>query len=203
MNPIIFVHGIGGDRKQYKPIMDYLRKNNINNFYEFNYVNKFGFCHIKDLAEELAEFIKDNVKEKAVNIIGFSQGGIIALAYLRFYKNAEVEKLFTVCTPHRGSKLAKIMSLPGFVDLRPGSDLLKELEKFTINCETEIYALYTPLDIMVFPGWNARQKHGKNKIIFAPEHNVAFSWLTTKKFILKNLLKENKYERIANFIRGL
>lgn len=205
MNPILFIHGFGGYCSQYKPIQDYLKKNSISNFYEFNYDNKFGLCHIKELAEDLAKFIKDNIKEKSINIIGYSQGGIIALAYLKYYQNIEVEKVFTICTPHKGSRLANIKSiiLPGIVDLRPESTLLKEVEMFCVACDSEIYAIYTPFDLMVFPGWNAKHKHGINKIIFAPTHNVAFFWPSTKKFILKNLLKKNKYERITNFIRRL
>ena len=188
MNPILFVHGFGGSKKQYQPIIKYLKEKGISNFYEFEYENKYGLAPIITVAEELAEFINKNIKEENLNIIGFSQGGVIALAYLKYYKNKNVEKLFTLCTPHKGSKLANIMKLPGLIDLQPNSKLLKELENFAGESSVKIYSVYTPFDLMVFPGWNARSTYGKKKIIFAPTHPVAFFWTATKKFVYNNLL---------------
>ncbi|MCX6720101.1 MAG: hypothetical protein NTV36_03295 [Candidatus Staskawiczbacteria bacterium] len=188
MEPILFVHGLGGGEQHYQPIIKYLKEKGINNFYEFNYDNRIGLSPIKIIAKELAEFIDKNVKEEGITIIGLSQGGIIALAYMKYYPNKIVNKLFTICTPHKGSKLAKILNLPGIVDLRPSSKLLEELEVFVEESKTNIYSVYTPFDLMVFPGWNARSKFGKQKIVFAPTHPGAFSWPATLEFIYKNLL---------------
>jgi len=187
MEPILFIHGLGGYAEQYQPIIKYLKKKGIKKFYEFNYSNKFGFSSIKVVAKELSEFIDKNVKEKNLNIIALSQGGVIALTYLKFFKNRNINKLFTICSPHKGSILAKIMDLPGLVELRPKSNLLKELENFAEKSKINIYSVYTPFDLMVFPGWNARSRHGKRKLVFAPTHPAAFSWPATLKFIYKNL----------------
>ena len=84
--------------------------------------------------------------------------------------------------------LAHAMNLPGFIDLRKSSKLLKELETFAKESKIDIYSVYTPFDLMVFPGWNARPNYGKKKIIFATTHLTAFSWPATMKFIYKNLI---------------
>lgn len=188
MNPILFIHGFGGTEEQYQPIIKFLKEKGIKDFYEFNYDNKFGLAPIKELAKELSEFLSKNVKEENINIIAISQGGIIALAYLKYFKNKNVERLFTLCSPHKGSRLAKIMNLPGLIDLRPNSGLLKDLEIFVEENKINIFSVYTPFDLMVFPGWNARSKYGKKKIVFAPTHPSAFSWPATTRFIHKNLL---------------
>ena len=188
MNPILFIHGIAGDAKQYQPIIKYLKSKGINNFYEFTYESRIGLSPIKEISKDLADYIKENIKEPDINIVSFSQGGIIALAYLKFFKNKKVNKLFTICSPHKGSQLAYLLNLPGFIDLRPGSTLLKELEDFTKGDEIRIYSLYTPLDLMVFPGWNAIPKNGHTKMILSPSHASAFFWPSTKRFIYKNLL---------------
>ncbi|MFA6189953.1 MAG: hypothetical protein WC711_00335 [Candidatus Staskawiczbacteria bacterium] len=192
MKPILFIHGFGGDRKQYKSLIQYFKRKGINNFYEFNYDNKFGLAPIKVIAKELSEFIGKNIKEDTINIVAISQGGIIALAYLKYYlpeqaSNIKVDKLFTLCSPHRGSKLARIINLPGLIDLQPNSNLLKELENFIQENKINVYSIYTPFDLMVFPGWNAKSKYGKNKIIFAPAHPLVFLWPSVKRFIYKNL----------------
>ena len=192
MNPILFIHGIGGNDEQYQPTIKYLRKKRINNFYEFGYKNRFGTVPIKVVAQELADFIAKNVKEKNINIVGISQGGIIALAYLKYYNNpnVKVDKIFTICAPHKGSHLAriKIVNLPGLVDLQPNSELLKELEIFGKENKINLYSVYTPFDLMVFPGWNARARYGKKKIIFSPGHASSLSWRPMIKFIYENLI---------------
>lgn len=198
MNSILFVHGFGGYAEQYQPIIKFLKKKGFENFYEFEYENKFGFGSLKDISKELADFISKNVKEEKIDIIAFSQGGIIALEYLKDFlpaqtgKNREVERLFTLCTPYKGSKLAKAANLPGIVELRPKSDFLAGLEKFIEKSKINIYSVYTPFDLMVFPGWNAKSKFGKNKIVFAPTHPKVFSWPETLKFIYKGLTDSDK-----------
>jgi triacylglycerol lipase len=193
MKPILFIHGIGGSARQYQPIIKYLKNKGIKKFYEFNYESKIGMHPIKVIAEELSKFIDKNIEEKDINIIAISQGGIIALTYLKFYlpkrknKNLKVDRLFTICSPHSGSKWANLFSLPGIIDLRPNSKLLRELERFAFDEDLNIFSVYTPFDLMVFPGWNAKRKYGKNKIVFAPTHPSAFRWKTTKKFIYENL----------------
>lgn len=187
--PILFIHGLGGSKKQYQPIIKYLKNKGIARFYEFIYESRIGLHPIKTLAKDLAEYIDKNIKENDINIIAFSQGGIIALTYLKYNKNRNVKKLFTLCSPHKGSLLAYIFNLPGLCDLRPKSNLLSELEVFAKELEMDIYSIYTPFDLMVFPGWNARPKFGKAKLILAPAHPVAFFWPSTKKFVYKNLIK--------------
>jgi triacylglycerol lipase len=188
MIPILFVHGFGSNKSQYGPIIRYLRKKGFNNFYEFEYKNKFGQVHIKELANELSKFIDKNINETSINIVGFSQGGIIALAYLKYFKNRNIEKLFTLCSPYEGSLLAYLASFPGFIDLRPNSILLCDIKKFAQEDKTNIFSVYTPFDLMVFPGWNAKPKYGKTKMVLAPLHPVAFFWPATKKFIYKNII---------------
>ncbi len=189
MDPILFIHGFGAGKKQYQPIKKYLKKKGINNFYEFDYDNKFGLASFKLTAKVLSNFIEENIKEENINIIAISQGGIIALEYLKYFKNKNVKKLFTLCSPHSGSMLANMAVLPGLVDLRANSKLLKELETFVRDSKIDIYSVYTPFDLMVFPGWRARSKYGKQKIVFAPTHPFAFWWPATFKFIYENIIK--------------
>jgi triacylglycerol lipase len=194
MEPILFVHGIAGDEKDYKPLIDFLKTKEFDKFYEFKYASRIGIHPIKVIAKELAEYIEKNIKEEKINIIALSQGGIIALAYLKYFfpipngKNLHINKLFTICAPHRGSMVAKMLNWPGIIDLRPNSELLKDLETFVKEGRVNLYSVYTPFDLMVFPGINAKPMFGKTKMVLAPFHVSAFYWPSTKKFILDNLI---------------
>ncbi|MCX6720944.1 MAG: hypothetical protein NTW11_04025, partial [Candidatus Staskawiczbacteria bacterium] len=196
--PILFIHGFGGYVEQYQPIIKYLEKKGFEKFYEFEYNKKFGLTSINVVAKELADYIGKNIKEDTIDIISLSQGGIIALTYLKDYlplqkeREINIDKIFTLCTPYKGSELAKVADFPGFIDLRPGSKLLKGLEVFVKQNKINIYSVYTPFDLTVFPGWNAKSTVGKSKIVFAPTHPAVFSYPSALKFIYKGLTDKDK-----------
>ena len=73
--PILLVHGFGGDRRQYRPIIEYLSQRGFVNFYEFEYGNSFGQVSVRDIAQLLSEYVHAQVKENRIFIIGVSQGG--------------------------------------------------------------------------------------------------------------------------------
>lgn len=189
MNSILFVHGFNGDEGEYQSIIKYLKKRGFSNFYEFVYGKNLGQVPIKNIAKELSEFIEKNIRDEEIDIIAMSQGGVVALAFLQYYKNKKIGKLFNLCTPYKGSFWAYFLKSPGGIDLRPNSALLKGIDGYLKNNNIDIYSVYTPFDLMVFPGWNAKPRYGKTKMIFAPIHPFAFFWRSTKKFIYKNLLK--------------
>jgi esterase/lipase len=164
MLSIVFIHGLGGSRFDYKVIIKCLKQHNYNKFYEFTYNDNKS---LKDIAKDFNNYIK-NIKGEKV-IIGLSQGGIIA----RLIK--QNAKIITICTPHKGSLTAYLSKR--YKDLRPNSELLKTLKN------NNIYSIYTPFDFVVFPGWNA--KYGKSKITYSLLHPLAFQSKTSLNFILE------------------
>lgn len=183
--PILFIHGFSGGRYEFKPIIIYLSKHGYSRFYEFTYQRKFGQVSIRDIAKELSDYVKANVKEKEIAIIGCSQGGLVAEYYMKHLCNKGVKRLITLCTPHKGTLLAYLWNWPGIKDLRPGSKLIVEMKDFMKY--RWCYAVYTPFDLMVFPGWNAIPDNGKAKMSLAVAHPLAF-WLPgSLKFVKESL----------------
>ncbi len=191
MLPILFIHGFGGGAYEFQPIIRYLKKRGYDKFYEFTYEKKHGDIPLSEVAKELADFVKQNVTEQGFHIIGVSQGGIIARYYLQNFNKKIVPKCVTLCTPHNGSLMAYLSNKPGFVDLRPGSKLLRELEEHEHKVSlTLFYGVYTPFDLMVFPGWYAKNKFANEmKMVLAPLHPLAFWWPSTLRFVLRVLEK--------------
>lgn len=187
-NAILFVHGFGGSKNEYQSIKKYLRKKGFEKFYEFEYAKKYGQVSLREIAKELSDFISNNITENEFDAITMSQGGIIFLTWLKYFRNREVNKIFTLCTPYKGSLWAYFSKRQGFIDLRPKSNLLCEIDQFLRISNIDIYSVFTPLDLMVFPGWNAKSKYGKVKMVLALLHPLAFMWSATKKFIYKNLI---------------
>ena len=185
--PILFVHGFGGGRYEFKFIEWYLRKKGYTKFYEFYYIKNFGQVSLRKLAEELSEFVKGNIKEKEIDMILISQGGIIGLYYLKHFNRKKVGKIITLCTPYQGSLTAYLLPLQGFMELRPGSSLLREINSYILKKRIDLYCIYSPLDLMIIPGWYAVPSRGRVKKVLAPLHPLVFWWPSTLKFIEESL----------------
>lgn len=182
--PILFIHGFGGGRYEFQPIIRFLKKHGDYTCYEFIYDKKFGQVSLKTIAAQLHKYICEHVKEPELDIVAISQGGIIARYYIAHYADRKIRKCVTLCTPHSGSSLACIGVFPGIKELQPDSVLLEELDTH----RAEYYAVYNPLDLMVFPGWRAKMKEAKvNKKVFALLHPLTFWKKETLEFILSVL----------------
>lgn len=185
--PVLFIHGFGGDTKEYQPLKNFLKNNGFNNFYEFYYQENLGQVSIKETSKKLADYINKNVREDILYIIGISQGGIIARYYINFLSNKKVPKCVTICSPHHGSIWAYFHNYPGFIDLRPNSKLLKYLSS-EYESKTKFYSIFNPIDLMVFPSTSAIfEKAEKNQKVLSPLHPTTFKNKKTFEFVLESL----------------
>ncbi len=179
-HPVVFIHGFKGGTHEYQQIIKYLNIYGDAVCYEFSYNEKFGQVSLKNIAEKLHEFILANCVESEIDIVALSQGGVIARYYIGKYHDRKIRKCITICTPHHGSLLAYLGIFPGIKELQPRSLFLKELD----TNHAEYYAVYNPLDLMVFPGWSgifARAK--ENKRVVSLFHPLTFSHPETLAFI--------------------
>ncbi len=182
--PIIFIHGFGGSAREYRPILRYLAERGSLTSYEFSYKERFGQVSLRDIAWQLHLYIQKHVMEERFDIVALSQGGIIARCYIGSYANKRVRTCVTVCTPHAGSFLANIGVLPGIIELKPASKFLAELD----TSSADYYTVYNPLDLMVFPGWNAKLACAKGSMcVRALLHPLTFSAKATLDFIYSSL----------------
>lgn len=185
-NPILFIHGFGGGKYEYKPVIKFLKNHSDPVCYEFVYKDKFGQSSIKLIAEHLHKYITENIFEPEIDVIAFSQGGIIARYYISHYSDTKVNKCITLCTPHSGSLMAYLGFFSGIKELQPNSPLLKNLD----ITKAEYYAVYNPFDLFVFPGWYAKLKFAKeNKKVYALLHPLTFWKKKTLNFIISVLGK--------------
>lgn len=103
-NPTILIHGIASD------------KNELNNMYLFlndkgikTYNIEVGNGKIDSIFMDMnkqCDIFANNINNlnisKKINIIGISQGGLLARCYVEKYSNNNVNSLITIGTPHMG-----------------------------------------------------------------------------------------------------
>lgn len=184
---VIFVHGFGGGRYEYQPLINFLKNYKIKS-YEFLYKERFGQVSLKKIAKQLNEFIRKNVKGKFI-LLGLSQGGIISTYYLEYLNGKKFcEKCIAICTPFYGSNLAYLFSLKGAKELRPKSVFLKKLREKIKKSKVKYYSIWNPLDLAVFPGKNANLEYArKSKKVISILHPKTFWEKETKEFILESI----------------
>ena len=189
---ILFVHGFAGNRRQYRPIISFLRRHGFTQFYEFSYAQRFGQAPIAEIAHQLDTFVRTQINENKVDCIAISQGGIIARYFIQRYGERKIRRCITLCAPHHGSWMAYLLPWHGVVNLRPASPLLRQLND--ADDHTPYYCVWTPFDLMVVPGWSARLRSAVgNHRVWSLAHPLAVRSRASLRFIL-NCLEESSPE---------
>ena len=161
--PTIVIHGIASNKNELEPFSNelYNELNSIKSTKSINisqksydeyqvYNMEIGngkltsiFTNINEQCQIFANNIQNlNIVDEKINIIGFSQGGLIARCYLEKYSSTikEVNTLITIATPHMGIYNSNNLPLPNAVKFY-WKDPYKysETNKFILNLNNEIY----------------------------------------------------------------
>lgn len=188
--PLIFVHGLGGNRGAFLLMSWYLWMHGRKRSYKIHF--KSGQS-IEDMATALAHFIRDVRKvtgEKQVEIIAHSLGGIIArLAITRYRLSSFVKTLITLGTPHHGTYPARYANTGITRDIRPGSKLIKQMEKMRWPRGVRGVTLWSRNDLFVLPAESAAM-NGTVKIDVTPFTHYSYlidpkSWAVVAKALAR------------------
>jgi hypothetical protein len=66
-HPIVLVHGFGGGRHEFKPIVTFLKQHGHTEIYEFTYKEKWGLTPTRDSSEEIRRVRRKAPPEKNVS----------------------------------------------------------------------------------------------------------------------------------------
>ncbi len=159
--PILLVHGMVDNRSVFTLLRRGLRRRGFGRVLSHNYSPLTR--DVRGAAEQLAERVELLCAEtgfERLHVIGHSTGGVIARYYVqRLGGDARVHTLVTLGAPHAGTHAARLLPHPLARQLRPGSDLLQELQEPAPDCRTRFVALWSDLDQMIVPKGAARIQH--------------------------------------------
>lgn len=151
-SPLIFVHGLGGNRGNFLLMSWYLRFSGRKRSY------KIHFDHgqsLEQMSLALARFVRDVKKttgEKKVEIVAHSLGGIVALMAVRDHRLASsVKTLITLGSPHGGTYAARYANTDAIRELRPDSELIKRLNKKRWPKEVRGVTFWSRNDVFILP----------------------------------------------------
>ena len=151
--PILLVHGLVDNRSIFTLLRRTLRRRGFGRVIPLNYSPLTQ--DVRSVAARLAALIEKTCEEtgyERVHVIGHSLGGVVARYYVqRMGGDARVHTLCTLGSPHSGTYAAKLW--PGGVvrQLRPGSELMRELAEPAPGCRTRFVSFWSDMDQLIVP----------------------------------------------------
>jgi triacylglycerol lipase len=159
--PILLVHGMVDNRSIFTVLRRGLRRRGFGRIFSINYSPLTN--DVRTASERLAakvELLCAETGFERIHVIGHSMGGIIARYYVqRLGGDARVHTLVTMGTPHDGTLAAHLVPSRLARQLRPDSDIVRELRTDAAGCRTRFLVLWSDLDQMIVPRRAARLEH--------------------------------------------
>jgi triacylglycerol lipase len=124
------------------------------------------------------------------SIVAFSMGGIVSRHYLQQRGGAErCDHLFTISSPHNGTKAAWLYPTQGAREMRPDSEFLKNLRASESNLGAMPVASYwTPMDLIILPADSSVWRRADNIKTHSPLHPL----MVTSRTVLNDISRRLK-----------
>jgi hypothetical protein len=116
--------------------------------------NTFDKCRDRVISEVEERYAHDDPTATVeVDVLAFSMGGLVARHAARPRpdgKRLRIRRLFTISSPHRGARLARLPTLDARVkDMRPGSEFLVALDEALAEADYELLTYARLHDVIV------------------------------------------------------
>jgi pimeloyl-ACP methyl ester carboxylesterase len=159
--PVLLVHGFIDNRSIFALMRRNLRRRGFTSVCSWNYSPLLGDVArgAADLGAHIERLCEQTGHER-IHVVGHSLGGLIARYHVQKQGgDRRVDSLVTLGTPHQGSLWAHVLPTTLVRQLRPGSDLLQDLDEPAAGCRTPLTAIYSDLDQVVVPTSSGRCEH--------------------------------------------
>lgn len=152
-----------------------------------NLVPNDGSVSLGILAEQVKDYIDENFSQaQAVDLIGFSMGGLVTRYYLQRLGGVEkVKRYITISAPNQGTLLGYSLPLLGVREMAWQSDFLGDLNRDyqQLLAPLQITNIWTPFDLMILPPSSSHLDIGEEIILPVPVH----AWMVSDRRCLEQV----------------
>ncbi|KOG14409.1 MULTISPECIES: lipase family alpha/beta hydrolase [Streptomyces] len=160
--PVVLLHGFVDNRSVFVLLRRALARHGRDHVESLNYSPLTW--DLRAAAEELGRRVEETCArtgQAEVDVVGHSLGGLVARYYVqRLGGDARVRTLVMLGTPHSGTTVAPLADAHPLVrQMRPGSEVLRELAGPAPGCRTRFVSFWSDLDQVMVPVETARLDH--------------------------------------------
>lgn len=171
-HPVLLLHGIWRSGAVFRTMTRYLAERGFA-VHSLDLVPSDGRVGLDRLAEQVAAYIEATFPPGSpLDLVGFSMGGIVGRYYVQRLGGIErVRRFITISSPHHGSHWAHVQKLPGYLQLRPRSPFIEDLNSdVAMLSRLNFTSIWTPLDLMILPPSSSRLPVGEEVLVATPLH---------------------------------
>jgi triacylglycerol lipase len=176
-NPVVLVHGLNDTARVFDRMTENLAQLGWP-VHSLNLLPANGDCCLKELAQQLADFIHKTLPaEQPFDLLGFSMGGMVSRYYLQRLGGIDrVQRFISISAPNFGTVIAFGSFQYGCMQMRPNHDFINDLNRDLLMLrKLNFTAIWTPMDLMIVPASNSQMPFGKDVKIPVPLH----PWMLT------------------------
>jgi triacylglycerol lipase len=153
--PVLIVHGIWDTAAVMAPLVKGLAKRGIDRMHAID-LPRSGRASIAELGAIVvreAQALAEREKVESIDLVGFSMGALVSRWYVqRGGGKSRVRRFVSISGPHHGTFNARLLPTPAGRDMRPSSDLLRDLAADVDPFgPVDVHCVYTPFDLMILP----------------------------------------------------
>ncbi len=183
LNSVLLIHGIDDTDAIFHKMIPYLQSQGWE-VHSFSMIPSNGKVGLDRLAQQVVDYVDKTFKpEQAIDLVGFSMGGIISRYYIQRLGGIDrVQRFITISSPHQGTLTAYGRSNPGCLQMKPHSAFLDNLNHDVAQLERlNFTSIWTPLDLMILPASSSHLPVGKARKIPVGGH----AWMVTDSRVLQ------------------
>lgn len=177
--PVLFVHGTSQTARFYSAMVDSFADAGWarERMYAVSLHPADGQLPLEVMAYEVlsaAEVLRRHTGAERIDVVAYSQGALSARYWMQeLGGQRHVRRFVSISGPHHGTRAAYLLGDPAIVQMRPGSDFLRALNRHEGEWgETEVFSFWTPTDITVSPPDSSRLAGATNRTFFVPVHQL-------------------------------
>jgi triacylglycerol lipase len=171
-NPVVLIHGIDDTCAIFCKLEPYLQRLGWD-VHSLDLIPNNGDVGLDRLAQQVNQFIQTTfAPNQAIDIVGFSMGGIISRYYIQRLGGIQrVQRFVTVSSPHFGTLTAYLRPNLGGNQMQPNSAFLWDLNQDA----AALAQIWTPLDLVIVPARSSEMPVGKSCQVWVGGH----AWMVT------------------------
>ncbi len=163
MRPVVLVHGIWDSSSRLEPLRAGLVARGVSKAIAIDLLPNDGRAIVPVLAAQVAHAVDEAIAsidgdDPRVDVVGFSMGALVTRYYLqRGGGKSRVRRFVSISGPHAGTINALALPFAGVRQMRPGSELLRDLASDPDPWgPVEVHTVWTPYDLMILPARSSK-----------------------------------------------